>query len=319
MDSAVISAELKTVLDCCTGIQIYFIDDDNNQIYDTDIHNGVLDDFRVDFVKNLQTKYTNNEKFTTPELSNADDRAHALYLFDFDIKPLEFEFLDKVNSLPADRKINLYQVRQKGLSSIKAIIIRLKGDNGKIISFYQYIHSSAFITPQRSVFLTTHKTRVIRLTEDVLRLNHKFIFAKVGNYYLVENVNMLEKELGFDKVIHSKAQSYCSSLAERELVADLKKFNSKVDNETAFARKFVKVFKNSAVIEQDLSNQEIINFAMSKPFYQGKLKLTDNGDKFDLNSQQRCHYFLQLLDDEFLRSELTGLDYIARAKDRASL
>lgn len=169
---------------------------------------------------------------------------------------------------------------------------------------------------ERCIF-TTHKTRVVKMTDDVLRLNNNFIFAKIGQSYLINNINAFEKELGFDKIIHAKAEQYCSSIESRGLVNNLEKFNKRLSNETHFARKFVKVFKNSAVIEQELSNEEIISFAMSKPFYENKLKLTEDGNQFDLNSIQRCSYFLQLLDDEFLKSELTGMNYIARAKDRA--
>lgn len=185
------------------------------------------------------------------------------------------------------------------------------------MSFYQHMHNLSLITPEKGAFLTTHKTRVVKLDHDVLRLGYNFVFAIIEDTYLIENISVLEKDLGFDKVIHEKAIKYCKALIDTSLVEKIDKFQERVNNETLFARKFVKIFKNSAVIEQKLTNDQIISFAMNKPFYKDKLKLTENGNQFDLNSIQRCSAFLRLLDDEFLKSELTGQDYIARAKDRA--
>ncbi|MFA7824673.1 anti-phage protein KwaB [Aeromonas dhakensis] len=312
-----IKVDMKKILDTCTGIKVFFIDDDNNELYDSDIESEGLDEFMIGFVNDLKNRFTDNKKLSIPNLSNADDRKNALYYFDFDQRIHEFNYLDKVNDMQANKIIGKYQVKSKGLSSIKAVVIRLKGNDGDVISFYQYIHRTALWTSGKGVFFTTHKTRVVKMTDDVLRLNNNFIFAKIGQSYLINNINAFEKELGFDKIIHAKAEQYCSSIESRGLVNNLEKFNKRLSNETHFARKFVKVFKNSAVIEQELSNEEIISFAMSKPFYENKLKLTEDGYQFDLNSIQRCSYFLQLLDDEFLKSELTGMNYIARAKDRA--
>lgn len=319
MNNTAAKNAIKAITDTCTGIKIFFVDSKNN-LLDSDVDNTVLDGFRNDFVSNLRTKYSENDNFTCPKLSLADDRGNALYHFDFedDVKPLEFSFLDTVNSLPADKNLAKYQVKSQGLSNLRGIVVRLKNQQGQVMSFFQHLHNLSLVTPGKGVFLTTHKTRVVKLEHDVLRLGHKFVMAKVNDTYLIENVNALEKELGFDKVIHSKAIQYCKVLQNKELVGDLKKFNERLENETTFARKFVKIFKGSAVIEQSLTNEKIIEFAMSKPFYKEKLKLTDSGKQLDLNSQQRCNIFLRLLDDEFLKSELTGQDYIAKAKDRAS-
>ncbi|EJG1085698.1 DUF4868 domain-containing protein [Vibrio parahaemolyticus] len=319
MNNATAKSAIKAITDTCTGIKIFFVDSNNN-LFDSDVHNTVLDDFRDDFVANLRTKYVENENFTCPKLSLADDRSNALYHFDFDDddKPLEFGFLDTVNALPANQNLDKYQVRSQGLSNLRGVVVRLKNQQGQVMSFFQHLHNLSLVTPGKGAFLTTHQTRVVKLEHDVLRLGHKFVMAKVGDAYLIENVNALEKELGFDKVIHSKAAQYCTVLENKALVNDLKKFNERLENETTFARKFVKIFKGSAVIEQSLTNEKIIEFAMSKPFYKEKLKLTESEDQFDLNSQQRCATFLRLLDDEFLKSELTGQDYIAKAKDRAS-
>lgn len=317
MNTAQAKRAIKEITDTCTGIKVFFIDN-ANKLLDSDVENEALDDFRNNFVENLKRKYSENESFTSPALSASDDRNHALFHFDFDEYPMEFTFLDQVNVLPANKTLDKYQVKGQGFSNLRGIVVRLKNQQGSVMSFYQHLHNLSLVTPGKGAFLTTHKTRVVALDHDVLRLGNKFVVAKLGDNYFVENINALEKELGFDKVIHAKAAQYSANLKAIDIVDNLEKFDERLKNETTFARKFVKIFKNSAVIEQNLTNQQIVDFAMSKSFYQEKLKLTEEGNKFDLNSQNRCAIFLRLLDDEFLKSELTGQDYIARAKDRAS-
>lgn len=173
------------------------------------------------------------------------------------------------------------------------------------------------VTPKKGAFLTVHDSRVVKLEHDVLRLGERFVVSLIDDIYLIANVKALEKELAFDKVIHARAIQYCTALSDSNLVENLDKFSLRIKNETAFARKFVKIYKNSAVIEQKLLSEDVIKFAMSKDFYKKGLKLSEDESQFDLNSITRCNNFLTLLDDDFLKSELTQQNYIAKAKDRA--
>ncbi|TQP92320.1 DUF4868 domain-containing protein [Vibrio cholerae] len=99
------------------------------------------------------------------------------------------------------------------------------------------------------------------------------------------------------------------------MVEDMTKFNDRISKETGFARKLVKVYKNSAVIKGNIPNKDIVSFAMSKPYYSDSLRASDTGDSFKLDSIVKCKRFVELLDDDFLKSELTNRHYIARAKD----
>ncbi|MDP2491128.1 anti-phage protein KwaB [Vibrio splendidus] len=318
MNTTDAKAAIQEITNSCLGIKIFFVDK-SNQIYDSDVDDELLADFRSEFVESLTRSYSNNESFTCPALSQEDGRNHALYHFDFNNdEPFEFSFLDKVNSLRADEPLATYPARDAGLGNLRGYIVRLRNADGKLMSFFQYIHHSYLATPGKTIFLTTHESRVVKLSHDVLRLGNRFVFAKVGDDYLIENVGVLEKEFGFDKIIRSKAAQYCTTIEEKALVTDLTKFKDQLTNDTSFARKLVKVCKGSAVIEKGISNETIIKFAMSKTFYQEKLKLSKDGSQFDLSSINRCRNFLTLLDDEFVKSELTQQEYISKTKDRAS-
>ncbi|PMN65656.1 anti-phage protein KwaB [Enterovibrio norvegicus] len=317
MKTAQAKESIKKIVDNCIGISVFFVDSGNN-IYDSDVNNESLDDFRKEFVNGMKKKYTNNESFTCPPLSNYDDRKHTLYHFDFDEMPYEFSLIDKVEALKANERLEVYQAKNHGLKTLKAFIIRLRNTDGMTMCFYQNIHHSSMWKSDRKTFLTTHNTRVVKLTDDVLRLTDSFVVAKLNNNYYIENVTTLEKELSFSDIIHAKASKNLSILKSMDIVECLDSFSQRITNDTSFARKFVKVYRHSPVIEKKLENKSIIEFAMSKSFYKEKLKLNESGDKFDISTIGRCNHFLTLLDDNFVKSELTGEEYISKSKDKAS-
>ncbi|TON44930.1 DUF4868 domain-containing protein, partial [Vibrio parahaemolyticus] len=70
-------------------------------------------------------------------LSNADDRKNALYEFDFDDKPLEFDLLDQALA----QRINAtttYNIGNGTFDDISAIIIVLTGRNNETITLYKH-------------------------------------------------------------------------------------------------------------------------------------------------------------------------------------
>ncbi len=303
--------------DGCDGINVYFVDHANN-VYDSDIDAKVLSKFRADFCKDFQNKYCNHEKFSIIPLSNYDERSNALFRFDFDDaeKPFEFSLTEQALKFKATQKVPVYKVTNGQLGNITASIVLLKNsDMNKSMAFYQYIFPVSLLGPDKGLLnITTRKSRLIELEEDVLRLNANFVFVQIGKHYFVENVGTLETRLNFKNVIHSRAQNFAAELAKLDLVEDMTKFNDRITKETAFARKVVKVYKNSAVIKENVTNDDIVKFAQSKPYY-SDLKAAENNTSFKLDSVQRCKRFLELLDDDFLKSELTNRDYIARTKD----
>lgn len=316
MNSQEVKNALKQLVDRSTGIRVYFVDEEG-EIKDSGLDSSGLNDCRKEFCASLEQKYIDNEGFTAPLLSDHDERKHALYQFDFEDQPTEFAVLGEALELAKDGEVEAYQVADDKLSSIKAVILILEDDNGVLAGFYQHVYSVSLLNADRGMLnLTAHETRIIKLDQDVLKISPNFVFMQLGDDILIENVKALESQLNFKKIIHEKASRCTEQLQEMELVEGLEKFAGKVAEETSFARKFVKVFNESAVIEAGVTNEQLIEYAKSKDYYSGALAYNEEGDKFKLDNAKKCRAFLELLDDDLLTSSLTGRDYIARNKDR---
>ncbi|WP_345852568.1 anti-phage protein KwaB [Shewanella algae] len=310
--------ELKDFIDNSIGISIYLIDE-NNQYFTADLKNEDLDESLKQLLKSIKSKYTNNESFTIPYLSNYDERNNALYLFDFDEKPKEFELTEEITKIKANKPIPPYEARDNKLKSLKASVIVIKDRTGRKAAFYQQIYNVTLVSSESGFLnLTTHKTRIVKLNNDVIRLSSNFVFVKFGEQYLIENIKTLENQLDFKDVIHARAENYLEDIINMNFTNNHDIMIEKVKEETAFARKVVKVCKHSAVIEQKIPTEKLIKFVKENEHYSDSFKFNDDETLFNLNSIIRSKRFLDLLDDDFLSSKLTNRDYIAKSKDRVN-
>lgn len=283
-----IKSSFNKLIDDANGIIIYFVDQELNLTY-SDIKNTELDSSLKEFRKSLRDKYTKNEAFTTPFLSNYDDRKHALYQFDFDETPKEFDLVNKALNLKPTDRIETYKVKDNKLSNISAVIIVLKDNLGNKAAFYQQVYSVTLLNSEKGMLnLITHDTRVVKLDHDVLRISSNFVFAKLEDNYLIENVNALENKLNFKEVIHARANNYLEDVIHMGFSDDFELFTEKVKDDTSFARKVVKVCKHSAVLEQNIKTDKLIDFVKSNDYYKEALRFNDEETLFNLGSISRC-------------------------------
>ena len=235
--------DFEKFIDSCDGINVYFVNNAND-VFDSDIASPVLAKFRKSFCDEFRRKYTNHDKFSIIPLSNYDERKNTLYRFDFDPKemPFEFKLTQQVLDIKATKKVPIYQAKNDKLSNITGVIILLKSiPLNNSMAFYQHIFPVSLLGPDKGLLnLTSHKTRLVELAQDVIKLNANFVFLQIKNAYFIEHVGTLETRLHFKKVIHSRAKIYSKKIEAIGLIDNMTKFNARIDKETSFARKVVK-------------------------------------------------------------------------------
>ncbi|TOM93787.1 DUF4868 domain-containing protein, partial [Vibrio parahaemolyticus] len=223
-----------------------------------------------------------NDSLTLPLLSNADDRKNALYEFDFDDKPLEFDLLDQALA----QRINAtttYNIGNGTFDDISAIIIVLTGRNNETITLYKHQYTvSVLHAEQGALNLFKRNNRLSELDSNILKIDPNFVFLKLADKFYVENVKTLETYLGFHDVIKHTATECVDALANLDLIEDTTSMKQRVDSDDmAFSRKLAKVARNSPVMGQ-VENSDIIDFARKHNYLSKMLKLNDDGNKFVL-------------------------------------
>ena len=109
-----------------------------------------------------------------------------------------------------------------------------------------------------------------------------------------------------------------NNLDDVDFIDDINVFQDRIANDVSFARKIIKIASASEVISKyksgNITKQGLFNFIQSRPTLAESLKI--NEGVIDLNTKKAQNAFLRLMDDSYLHSLLTDIDYMSNSKDR---
>lgn len=308
-------SKVNGIVDDCVGIKMFFVCDDG-KIRDSDVDDAALVRLKKSMTSKLRTGIVENESLSIPLLSDADERKNALYKFDFDDKPLEFDLLDKALQLRVNAP-DKYQVGHGNFDDISAIIVVLTGRNNETLALYKHQYTvSVFKAEQGALNLFKSNNRLSELESNILKIDPNYVFLKLDTGYYVENVKTLESYFGFYNVIKDAATKCLAKLTDMGLIEDTAPLVDRVEGQDiAFTRKLAKISRNSPVIGA-VANIDIISFAHKHKYLSKLLKLNDTGDKFVLKTKISQDHFVKLMTDDYLDSKLTHIQYDSLAKDK---
>lgn len=157
--------------------------------------------------------------------------------------------------------------------------------------------------------------RFRRLEEDILNVNERFDFMLINGNLVVVNLDVLERFFRFEEIIRARAEQNISMIEEVNLVEDIAKLRD-FATEKRIAKKLMRITSDSPVLS--VSKQRILDFVSSHPKLKRSIRLNEDKTKIRLDTKVSMELFVKLLDDDYLKSELTDLQYEAISKDRIS-
>ncbi len=119
----------------------------------------------------------------------------------------------------------------------------------------------------------------------------------------------------FSDVINKQVKNNFEKIKNCKIIDNEIKLSEYLNKNLSRARKFIKIMASSMVIQNNIANNELISFVTNNPKLKDNFKINDEKTKFILNTNKNCDFFLKLLDDDFLKSELTQEQYEALAKN----
>lgn len=165
---------------------------------------------------------------------------------------------------------------------------------------------------QDRFLLIPHNHRLEKIPTDAIALDKSFDFMLVENNLIVVKVSTLERFFGFEQVIRNQAQIAIQQLEGLELMEDVQELRN-LTEDLRLARKLMLV-KNSPVL--GIPVDQIISFIKDHPELTGKIPLNDEENRIRLTTAVAKKLFLKLLNDDYLFSHLTNLQYESQAKDK---
>lgn len=257
------------------------------------------------------------DSLTVLDLSAADDRKSAIYRYDLDDKPQFFKAFDIIKTHQYDDYFSeenerFFDFTKDDLSQIDAFVIHIGNADNSIMIFRKNYSVNLF--KRDKIFLVKKDdTRFDTMKDDFIRLDAKIDFLYVNGEVYIYNLDVLERFGDFHQIITKEATISLGDIDTLSLVANLDILSDRLDD-LRFARKLAKISKDSPVFK--VPQAAIIEFTKKHPFLKDKFKYTADGSQIELSSKLSQDNFIKLLNDDFLRSELTKIDYESPAKNR---
>lgn len=320
--------ELKTKLQTiaqlpAVGIQVYFVmnEPDGHIVKKAYIVNKATDELKrvhLDNINQLASKMEEDvDSLTVINLSAADDRKSAVYRYDLEDKPHFFEAFAVIASHQKDDYFrpdneHLFDFTTDDLSQIDAFIIHI-GNEDNSLMIYRKNYSVNLFKRDKIFLIKESDTCFDTMKDDFIRLDAKIDFLYVEGEVFINNLEVLEKFSDFHQIITKEATASLVEIDTLGLVSDIDILSSRV-NDLRFARKLAKISKDSPVFR--VNQTDIIEFTKTHPFLKDKFKYTTDGKQIELDTKRAQDNFIKLLNDDFLRSELTKIEYESPAKNR---
>ena len=292
------------------GAALYFVLDQKGEstIRFADIEDEAKQELKERFVGYIAEKFTKNEELHYLNISEADDRKNVVYRYDIEERPDGLNILDEIL---ANEEQETFKFSQDSLNDLQGYLITI-GNEGNKIALYKKHHPFNLLHQDRFLMVPVSDQRFVKVRNDTLTIDRNFDFMMVDNNLIVLKLNTLERFFGFEEVIRNQAQNTIAMVEANLLLEDIAQLNE-LSQSMANARKLMKI-RNSPVL--NIPSNNVIDFIRNHPELRGRIEFNEDETRVRLTTGISKKLFLKLLNDDYLFSELTELQYDSHAKDK---
>lgn len=275
-----------------------------------DIDKDDQNDLKSNFLNALNDSIVNNEELRIVGISKIEERKNTLFHYDYDELPLGFE---PITVLRSQHKFDIFSFTDDKFEEISGIVFILSIENLTLISYKQHYPINLYKRDSKGMGLWKSEHRLVQIPEDILKIYPDFDFFYLNDELYVKNIKVLEKNFGYHKVVSKKAEEGLELIEVAEIVIDVNSMRERISDIT-FARKLAQI-SNHSIVLNSLNMEQIVEFIDNFTPLTNKFRFNNDRSKFDLSTKKSQNLFLKLLNDDFLSSQLTKLNYDSSSKD----
>ncbi len=249
------------------------------------------------------------------DLTAVDLRQDAIFRYNLIDYPPQLdafvETLDTPNAIPDFSHVN------DDVTALKAIVVVL-GNGNESLSIYKHHYPTN--TYRRNGFSLLRagiaQDRFEKLDQEIIRLSHTVDFIYEGADVFVTNFKVLERFFGFKEAVKADASVKLATLNVRNLIESIAVLEDRIttQGDVTFARKVIRAISHSRVLDTVI-NDQIIQFIKQHHSLSKKIKINAAETQIVLDTKISQNFFMKLLNDDYLKSELTQFEYDADSKD----
>jgi hypothetical protein len=264
------------------------------------------------FLDYIDRKLIHNDELIFADLTDADDRRNSAFSYNLEDKP---EKLNVLSEVVADRNKPVFDFRVDSLSDIRAFVVLIGNDERKA-AIYKKHYPVNLLKRDSILRIFPANEQFERLDTNVLNINESFEFLEIDGNLVVLSLKVLETNFGYENIVRAKATENLALIQAAGLLEDMELISS-LTAELKYAKKMMKIRANTPVLQ--LPPAAVIHFIGTHPMLRKKIRFTADNSRISLDTRVSQELFLKLLNDDFLKSELTNLFYDSQNKDTMRL
>lgn len=281
----------------------------SGKIKNLKISTDVSDSLLKLFVPYLMEEFvtTDTEYKIKPVDEMNDESANTYYFFDTSNM---YERLTTFQLFTDTQEV--FSFDDASFNDIETFFISIASEDNKVF-LYKKHYPINLLKRGKVLHLFKSNEHIDEFKEDILRLDRSFQFLSYNGNILVANLNMLERQLGYSDIIIKNAKDVLQIISSLDFLADMAKLEEMVLT-TRIAKKVNRV-KSSRVIDVIKADiKRVQGFIDKIAELKSSLKFNDD-NKLEVTTKVAVEKLLKLLDDAYLKSELTEEWYNSLNKD----
>jgi len=219
--------------------------------------------------------------------------------------------LEIINTPLVAEKIPLFNFETDDLDEVDAFLIKLSSVDHNVVLYKKHYHLN-LLKQSKVFYFVKSDERFSKPEEGILRFSFTIDFMKVGDKIIVYDIKCLEREFRFDNILINNAKDKVVEISALNFVENIVELEVYASDKSG-ARKVLSIKPNSPVLA--LQFDQIKTFVKNHPYLKKRLKFNDDESKFRFHTQVSKIYFIDLLNDNYLTSDLTSIFYKTNAKD----
>jgi len=292
------------------GITVHLIKKNNDEtetILKADISVELATELKEIFRATINNKFFDNQELVLREISSSIETVNSIFYYDLEEFP---EKLVSANNFDPFAEYQDFSFNNDDIESIKAILITV-GNVENYFTIYKHVYPVTIVRQDRMLGFLPIGDRFEKLNSNILQINNAIDFLFANDNLFVNNVKTLSSAYGYNEIIKNQARQNITLIQNLDLIANIAELTDFVDN-IKYAKRVLRINANSPVLQ--LAKLRIIEFITNHPKLSTKIRMNATNDRIMLDTDISKIITIGILNDDYLKSNLTDLDYESENK-----
>lgn len=291
----------QSELEC--GVNVYaFLQEENNRVLKKIITLEDIDRRIKEIIKDVIKNQYIDEEIEFEDIANIADDKKAIYML---LQSDEYRPFELINNNETSKSFS-----DDDIDKLMGFVFKFNINSNTMFVYQQVYVGSRIRKSYNVIHMIMDDDKYDLFEKSLLRIDKRAEIIILGEQLYVKNINLLQDKFGFQKYIRHEAESAIEIIERLEIVSDVEKIKSCESSAKLTVSKKLMKIKDSPVLELD--KQTLMNRLSAIDGY--KDKIVFENDKIRTKTIKDVNILLKMLNDDYVRSELTEKDYDSPVK-----